>query len=76
MRDPRVQPVKGDILDGGNEQRRQVWEDHPSHDWIVVYRLASVTGDTQVQGLHRCGIAAWRAWAKNAHVTYQADDHG
>ncbi|RJQ09419.1 MAG: hypothetical protein C4558_06365 [Dehalococcoidia bacterium] len=70
MRDPRLNPAAGDVLErmvGARRLRRAVVESYTPHGWPTQVRYTSTAGTSLI-----CGLGAWRAWAKLADVVLAA----
>lgn len=67
-RDPRVDPMPGDVLDTV-EQRREVVCCPPRMVQFVCPSCGP--GD-----IHTIYASTWRKWARNAEVIQRGDEHG
>jgi len=72
-RNPIIDPVCGDVLQGGDGERRSVEIHERGERDKVRYRRAGANLDgTEAAAVCECDIAAWRHWAREAEVLHEA----
>ncbi len=73
MRNPRTNPVYGDVLEDQDGERRSVEiRERDDSDHVHYRRAGAHLPVTHAPALLRCGILEWQSWARDADVLHAA----
>jgi hypothetical protein len=72
QRDPRTDPVCGDVVEDDSGERRSVEKRARGAADTVHYRCAGGVALDDPRALRECAISAWRCWADGAEILHAA----